>query len=52
MVRKLSFRITDIVIRCPNCKKTFRIAVALVEKKRREPIEPKIDNNKEASEEC
>ena len=40
--KKITFRITDIVIRCPYCKKTFRIAVALVEKEKEEPIEPEV----------
>jgi len=43
MARKLSFRITDIVIRCPHCKKTFRLAVALVEKEHGEKIVPEVE---------
>jgi len=35
MARKITYRVTDIVIRCPHCKKVFRLAVALVEKKRK-----------------
>ena len=42
MVKKVSFRITDLVIRCPHCKKHFRVAVALVEKQKEEPIEPEV----------
>jgi len=42
MVRKLSFRITDLVIRCPHCKRLFRVAVALVEKQKEEPVEPEV----------
>ena len=34
MPKKLTFRITDIVIRCPYCKKTFRLAVALVRREK------------------
>jgi len=39
MVKKITFRITDLVIRCPYCKKTIRIAIGLVEKKKKEKIE-------------
>jgi len=42
MVRKLSFRITDLVIRCPHCKRLFRVAVALLEKQKEEPVEPEV----------
>ena len=42
MVKKIAFRITDIVIRCPHCKRLFRIAVALVEKQKEEPVEPEV----------
>jgi len=42
MARKVSFRITNLVIRCPHCKKLFRVAVALVEKEKDEPIEPEV----------
>ena len=42
MVKKITFRITDIVIRCPHCKKTFRIAIGLVEKQKEEPVEPEV----------
>ena len=42
MVKKVSFRITDLVIRCPHCKKLFRVAVALVEKQKEEPVEPEV----------
>jgi len=43
MVKKISFRITDIVIRCPHCGKRFRIAIGLVEKEYKEKIVPKIE---------
>jgi len=42
LVKKISFRITDLVIRCPHCKKLFRVAVALVEKEKDEPVEPEV----------
>jgi len=42
MAKKIAFRITDLVIRCPHCKKLFRVAVALVEKEKREPVEPEV----------
>ena len=42
MAKKIAFRITNIVIRCPHCKKLFRLAVALVEKEKEEPIEPEV----------
>ena len=38
MGKKISFRITNLVIRCPHCKRLFRIAVALVEKEKEEPV--------------
>jgi len=42
VVKRVSFRITDLVIRCPHCKKLFRVAVALVEKEKEEPVEPEV----------
>ena len=42
MPKKVTFRITDVVIRCPHCKKLFRLAIALVEKQKEEPIEPEV----------
>ena len=42
MVKRISFRITNLVIRCPYCKRTFRLAVALVEKEKEEPVEPEV----------
>jgi len=43
-VKRLSFRITDIVIRCPHCGRVFRLAVALVETEKRPRIEPEIED--------
>ncbi|GEM_PF-6401698 len=42
MVRKVTFRITSLVVRCPHCKRLFRVAVALVEKEKEEPVEPEV----------
>jgi len=42
MTKKVSFRITNLVIRCPHCKKLLRVAIALVEKEKEEPIEPEV----------
>jgi len=43
MVKRISFRITDIVIRCPHCNKLFRIAIGLVEKEYKKKIVPEIE---------
>ena len=42
MVKKIAFRITRLVVRCPHCKKLFRVAVALVEEEKKEPVEPEV----------
>jgi len=35
-VSKLTFRKTNLVIRCPHCRKTLRLVKALVEKEEEE----------------
>ena len=46
-VRKISFRVTNLVIRCPHCGKLLRICVGLLEKRPREKVEVYIEGGEE-----
>ena len=41
----MRFRVTDIVVRCPHCGRCFRLAVALLDKKRREKIKTEVEDD-------